>query len=288
MDRVCAVVVTHNRRERLRECLVALAAADPAPDRVLVVDNASTDGTLAMLAREHRDVEVLALDQNQGGAGGFHEGMRRAHEDGARWLWLMDDDTVPEPGALGELLAVPARVGFDPALLASTVRWEDGRLHPMNIPWPERVRVERAIDGAELGLVAVRLATFCSLLVHHDAVRRHGLPLKHFFIWSDDVEYTSRMVLAGETAYMVPSSIAVHRTPSPYTHMTADPARFYYHVRNTVYMIRGPGRPLRDRIARTWVLASSSLEYLLRHRTAGAAVAVLRGLRDGVRRIPGG
>jgi rhamnopyranosyl-N-acetylglucosaminyl-diphospho-decaprenol beta-1,3/1,4-galactofuranosyltransferase len=285
MAAVCAIVVTHDRRRMLTECLEALAGQTQPPGRVLVVDNASTEGTREMLGREHPEVDVLALPTNQGGAGGFHEGMRRAYEDGAEWMWLMDDDTIPRPDALEELLAAPRRLDGDtaPALLASTVLWRDGRVHPMNAPWPDGRRVDRTIEGAARGLLPVRFATFASLLVHRGAVERHGLPLKHFFLWSDDVEYTSRLVLSGELAYLVPDSVAVHKTQSRYTNMSAAPDRFYYHVRNTLYMARDRRRPPRDRLVRLLILVSSSLEYLLRRPSAASAAAIGRGLRDGLR-----
>jgi rhamnopyranosyl-N-acetylglucosaminyl-diphospho-decaprenol beta-1,3/1,4-galactofuranosyltransferase len=288
MSGVCAIVVTHDRREMLVECLAALAGQSRPPDRVLVVDNASRDGTREMLEREHPGVDVLALPTNQGGAGGFHEGMRLAHGDGAEWLWLMDDDTIPRPDALEQLLAARGRLDGDapPALLASAVLWRDGRLHPMNAPWPDGDRVDRTIDGAARGLLPVRFATFASLLVHRGAVDRHGLPLKHFFLWSDDVEYTSRMVLSGELAYLVPDSVAMHLTPNRYTNMSAAPDRFYYHVRNTLYMARDARRPPRDRLVRLLILLASSAEYLLRHPSAASAAAIGRGLRDGLRPPP--
>src|SRR5256885_7130786 len=104
MAAVCAIVVTHDRRHMLAECLQALAGQTQPADRVLVVDNASTDGTREMVERDHPEVDVLALPTNEGGAGGFHEGMRRAYEDGAEWMWLTDDDTIPRADALEELL----------------------------------------------------------------------------------------------------------------------------------------------------------------------------------------
>jgi rhamnopyranosyl-N-acetylglucosaminyl-diphospho-decaprenol beta-1,3/1,4-galactofuranosyltransferase len=282
---VSAIVVTHNRKELLRECLAALSAQKRAPDRILVVDNASSDGTRDMLQAEYPQADLLALPTNEGGAGGFHEGMKRAHAEGAEWLWLMDDDTIPRPDALAELLAAPALLdpSRQPTLLASKVVWRDGRIHPMNAPWPDRTRVEHAIDGAERGLMPLRHATFASLLVHRAAVDRHGLPLKHFFIWSDDVEYTSRMVLSGDLAYLVPRSVAVHKTKTAHTAMSSPPGRFYYHVRNTLFMIRGPGRSGRDRLVRAWILVSSIIEYLLRNPKRASAAAVARGLRDGLR-----
>jgi GT2 family glycosyltransferase len=287
---VCAIVVTHNRKELLRECLGALAAQERRLERVLVVDNASSDGTTEMLEREFPEVDVLALPTNEGGAGGFHEGMKRAHAAGADWLWLMDDDTIPAPGALAELLTAQERLepGSPPPLLASKVVWRDGRIHPMNAPWPERIRVERAIDGAERGLVPLRYATFVSLLIHRSVVDRLGLPLKNFFMWSDDVEYTSRAVAAGDRAYLVPTSVALHKTAKPHTALSAPPDRFYLHVRNTLFITRLPGRGARDRIVRIWVLLSTVSQYLRAHPGWASLAAVARGLRDGVLRPPAG
>jgi GT2 family glycosyltransferase len=281
---VCAIVVTHSRKHLLRECLDALAAQERPPDRVLVVDNASTDGTGAMVASDYGSVDLLTLAENEGGAGGFHEGMKRAHAEGAEWMWLMDDDTIPAPDALAELLAAIARLGplRAPTILASRVVWRDGRMHPMNNGGPERRRVERVIDGAERGLVPLRFATFVSLLVHRGAVDRHGLPLKHFFIWSDDVEYTGR-ALADELGYLVPTSLALHNTEAAHTAMSAPPDRFYFHVRNTLFIIGGPGRNRRDKLVFVWVLVSSIVQYLVAHPSGAAAAAILRGLRDGLR-----
>jgi GT2 family glycosyltransferase len=153
----------------------------------------------------------------------------------------------------------------------------------MNFPFPERTRVGRAIDGAERGLMPVRFATWVSLLVDSGAVERHGLPHKHFFIWSDDVEYTSRVLLGGELGYIVPSSVALHDTATAHRAETAAPDRFYYHVRNTLFMARDPRRTWRDRTVRGWVLLSSGVQYVLRNPDRAHASAVMRGLRDGLR-----
>jgi GT2 family glycosyltransferase len=136
---------------------------------------------------------------NEGGAGGFHEGIKRAHADGAEWLWLMDDDTIPNSGALTELLGAAGRLNgaAPPALLASRVVWRDGTLHPMNYPILERRRMKRVVEAAEHGLMPLRGAAFVSLLLHRRAVDRHRLPLKHLFLWADDIQYTSRIVLGG-------------------------------------------------------------------------------------------
>ena len=291
MGTVCAVVVTHNRKEMLRRCLAALAEQRRPADRILVVDNASTDGTGGLLAEEFPGVEVLSLHSNEGGAGGFHEGIRRGHAAGAEWLWLMDDDTIPAPDALAELLDAADRLEAaervdgvgGPALLASRVVWRDGSIHPMNYPILERRRMELVIAGAEHGVAPVRGATFVSLLLRRPAIERYGLPLKHFFLWADDIEYTSRIVLGGEGAYFVPASVALHDTPAPEDFRGAPPERFYYHVRNTLLMACAPERPSRDRLLRLWILASTTVPYVLKHRDRTSVAAVWRALRDGWR-----
>ena len=131
---VCAIVVTYNRRELLVECLEKLQAQTRPPDRILVVDNASTDDTLELLSKRE-GVDVLALDTNGGGAGGFEAGLREARRAGHDWYWLLDDDTFAEPDCLEQLLAGVERAPSPPAVMTSVVRWKDGSLHPMNWPW---------------------------------------------------------------------------------------------------------------------------------------------------------
>jgi len=137
--RVAAVVVTYNRRDLLLESLAAVLAQTRAPDKVIVVDNASEDGTAAAVRDRFPSVHLAELRRNSGGAGGFAGGMALALADGADLIWLMDDDTVPEPGALSALLRARDRMaaqdrsaGRPPALVASQVLWTDGREHPMN------------------------------------------------------------------------------------------------------------------------------------------------------------
>jgi GT2 family glycosyltransferase len=281
---VHAVLVTHNRRELLRDALSALHAQTVPPDAVLVVDNASSDGTAEMVRDEFPQAELLALAENQGGAGGFHEGMKHAYARGAEWLWLMDDDTIAQPSALSELLAAAARVpDGPPLLLASKALWRDGRMHPMNAPVQDRARVERLVRGAELGLMPLRSATFVSVLVHRRAVERHGLPLKHFFMWSDDIEYTGR-ILKEDSGFLVPTSVVEHRTATAHTAISAPPERFYYHVRNTVFMMRDPERAPRQKLILLWVLLSSVAQYLTRPGGRRERLSFIgRGLWDGLR-----
>ena len=101
-------MVTRNRRQLLLEALAAVHGQSRQPDAVIVVDNASADGTAAAVRSHHPSVRLAELTRNTGGAGGFAYGTALALAGGADLIWLMDDDTVPEPGALLALLATSA------------------------------------------------------------------------------------------------------------------------------------------------------------------------------------
>jgi GT2 family glycosyltransferase len=279
--KVCAVVVTHNRSELLRRCLTALAGQERPPDATLVVDNASSDGTAAMLGAEFAGVEVLSLAQNIGGAGGFHRGMAWAYERGYDWLWLMDDDTLAQTDSLARLL--DAAQATNARLFASQVLWQDERLHPMNTPvvrWRSRGAVA---TGAALGLVAIRYTTFVSVLLHREMIAQFGLPQERFFIWGDDVEYTAR-VLREQQGYLVPGSRVNHWTATPHPPATPTSDRFYYHARNSLWILRSNCFSVLERIDYARYYLRTVAAYLRVNRGSGRRLALLaRGVRDGLR-----
>lgn len=279
---VCAVVVTHNRPELLGRCLDHLAAQTRPLQRILVVDNASSDSTPEMLSA--RDgIDVLTLPENVGGSGGFRAGVADAHRAGFDWIWLLDDDTLAEPACLAELLAGAGRAPERPAVMASAVRWKDGRLHPMNHPW---LRLSRRADvalAAGAGLAPIRASTFVSCLVRRDAVDAHGHPPGHYFIWLDDIEYTGRILRDGH-GYLAPASVAWHWTPKPYSTVTDARERFYYKVRNHLWLLRGPAFRGADRALYALAYLRAVRTYLRDSPDRGLAVrTVARGLRDGLR-----
>jgi GT2 family glycosyltransferase len=281
--RVCAIVVTRNRRELLRRCLAALVGQKRQLDGLLVVDNASEDGTARMVGDEFPAASLLRLTENRGGAGGFHDGMAWACAREYDWLWLLDDDTIPRDDALGALLEGAMRAPKPmPMVLTSQVRWKDERLHPMNAP-VARLRWRRELaEGAAHRLLLIRYTTFVSALVRRDAVDRFGLPLEHFFIWSDDVEYTAR-VLRTTTGYLVPDSIVYHWTDRP--HGAADPAsdRFYFHARNALLILRGTSFSAVERVDFGRFVARSFRVYVRSHwRDSRRMSAFARAVWDGL------
>ena len=148
-NRVAAVVVTYNRLPLLQKCIESLRA-QTAPCDILVVNNASTDGTGPWLAAQKTAGVLLARDtgENLGGAGGFNYGMRWALEAGYDYLWLMDDDCLPQPDALEKLLEADTLLGGEYGWLSSRCLWTDGSVCNMNL---QRKTPYRDIDGALSG-----------------------------------------------------------------------------------------------------------------------------------------
>jgi GT2 family glycosyltransferase len=237
---VVAVVVTWNRRELLVESLDSVQAQTHAPAAVVVVDNASDDGTAELLAEREGDLDVVRLTQNIGGAGGFAAGLEHALTLEPDLVWLLDDDTVPSATAAERLVAAWStyrdRTGEAPALLASRVVWTDGRDHPMNTPRPKPGASAAERRAAEaVGAVPVRSASFVSLMCDVGVVRERGLPVADYFLWNDDFEYSTRLA-RGNAALFVPGSVVVHKTRT-FGSTDADPGeRFFLEVRNKVWL----------------------------------------------------
>ena len=184
-------------------------------------------------------MRLATARRNTGGAGGFAYGLALALAEAADLVWLMDDDTVPEPGALQAMLDARAlHPGGPPALIASRVVWTDGRPHPMNTPRikPFVSKEERAAAAAA-GCLPIRSASFVSILVDAGVCRDRGLPQADYFLWNDDFEFTARL-LRGQAGLLCPASVVVHKTAT-FGSTDADPGqRFFYEVRNKVWTLR--------------------------------------------------
>ena len=243
VQRVAAVVVTYNRLPLLKQCLAALAAQTVQGFSVLVVDNASTDGTAEYLAGvQFSGLIYRNTGKNLGGAGGFAYGVQAAAELDFAALWLMDDDTLPTPDALAQLLTTDAAHGQNYGWLSSRALAPDGTDQPMNL---QRATMYRDIAGFDQPEVPAVMASFVSLFLRTDTVRQFGLPIAEFFIWSDDWEYTRRISRA-KPCYVIPASRVVHAMQNPgivniARDVPARWARYQYFYRNDVVLYRREG-----------------------------------------------
>ncbi|MFN4074255.1 MAG: glycosyltransferase, partial [Thermus sp.] len=150
-------------------------------------------------------VEVLALPENQGGAGGFHEGMKKAYEEGCDWIWVMDDDAFPERDALEVLLAFRERA----EILVPVLKASDGTVYGAG-NWKGGRYVDAKFDSVVESFFPVELFSFVGPLIHRKVILDIGLPRKEFFIWFDDWEYALRARKKGKVTLCVRESVIRH------------------------------------------------------------------------------
>jgi rhamnopyranosyl-N-acetylglucosaminyl-diphospho-decaprenol beta-1,3/1,4-galactofuranosyltransferase len=188
---IAAALVTYNRKELLIECLDKLLQQTRPVDRIILIDNASTDGTPEYLKQrgylDNPVIDYVRMPENTGGAGGFYEGVKRGYNAGYQWLWLMDDDVEPTANALETMLPYAA---FSKCIQAARI-YADGKPHP----WERWVKIDKSgkrtgfdhgIDGDH---IAVQVACFEGMLIHRDVVCKIGFPDRRFFIGGDDTAY---------------------------------------------------------------------------------------------------
>ncbi|WP_434457866.1 glycosyltransferase family 2 protein [Stutzerimonas urumqiensis] len=295
MNQIFAVVLSYKRKELLKQCLEAIAAQTRPCDAIIVVDNASNDGTEEMLLELGLPkLKVYVLSENTGASGGFNAGFRIAYQSGADFVWMMDDDVIPQPDALEKLLQADdklAELGEPRSFLVSNAYTEAGTL--TNVPsvddrtngidyeyWPRLV---------EFGLVPVRRATFVSILVPRATLQRYGLPIAPMFMWGDDTEFTLR-ITEREPGYLVASSKVLHLRRISGTiniRRETNPARVPLHrhfVRNEVYVFRRFYK--KRRLLGLMFSRMILLTRLLRDREFNKAKIVLIGLLESLRFTP--
>lgn len=215
--KIATVIVTYNRKELLLECVRAVLDQTQKVDEILLIDNNSTDGTYEYLFEhkilEHENVTYIRLEKNIGGSGGFYEGMKIAREKKYDWVWVMDDDTIPHNDCLEKLLNAKDRITKKASFFASSIYGENGEF--MNVPAiDDRVESNGYASWYRYlakGMVTIRDATFVSILINGEAIKKCGLPIKDYFIWGDDTEYTTRIVRNYGNAYLVGDSVAIHK-----------------------------------------------------------------------------
>lgn len=287
---VVAVVVTFEEPERLGACLTALLGQEQSPGAVVVVNNGKPlDHDVARQFAEPlgtSGVRVVLLEGhgNVGPAGGFALGIDRACSLGASWLWLLDDDFVMPPHALGAMLKLgePEQSSVDQSG-DGRARGPGAATATARMVWPSQFSASGELEN---------YPGWCGVLVSRTAIERAGLPRAELVWWIEDTEYLQwRLPRSGVEQLRAVDVRVVHGDGRPDTYRP--PWKTYYEIRNTVWYRLRLQRRRRLRLLRvlTVTLGQSLLSGRDRPRRF---VAWCRGVGDGVRgrlglryRLPG-
>lgn len=247
------IIVTHNRLSLLKECLEHVESQTAAAERIIVVDNASEDGTRQYLrTKKAEDARYVIIEcaQNAGGAGGFEKGVEFVcalyDREQTECVLFIDDDAMLDADYMEKIL-------------------EQRRMHRSHQAFAGTVETNGAVDlfhrrrkgkygimlkccpdnDYEKEVFECDIASFCGMVVDTDIIKKAGLPCGEYFIWNDDVEYSLR--ICQYTKFLViPSAKLNHRTganESKYPHRRYD-WREYYGIRNRLLYVRKHGTAL--------------------------------------------
>ncbi|GAB7004227.1 glycosyltransferase family 2 protein [Nocardioides sp. AN3] len=295
-ETVAVVVVTYNRAALLERLLAGLAALDRPADAVIVVDNASTDETPAVLGSSTlAGLRVITSPENLGGAGGFHAGVKAAYDAGFDRIWLMDDDVVPAPDCLDVLLAagpgdadcvMAVREGPDGSLIELAATRFDLR-NPLAIKpkkasvmstYPDRASMPERVELANVA--------FEGFMVTRRVVEAIGLPDASYFIFYDDVDYALRARRAGFRIWAVRDARLVRQLDFSQQHDLSSWKGFYmYRNLFVVHLRYGENVLVR---AKPWAIAAAVTLLALVRGRRGEARNVIRAIRSarGMRSLP--
>jgi len=188
-NRVCVMIVTYNRREQLRECLLALQAQTHPVDEIFIIDNASRDGTGEMLKSEFPQYPILAMSENTGASKGYYEGLKYSYEHGYDWTWVIDDEGRAAPDCLEKLL----KHAQADSVLMPVKRDSGGRFYGIPVWRRRNVDIAAEVISQPALMRDDFLFDFTATLISREVVAQAGLPNQDFFIWFDDYEYAMRV-----------------------------------------------------------------------------------------------
>lgn len=244
MTNVYVIVVTYNRKKLLLQCLGALLLQTFHPFKLLIVNNASTDGTEEYIKSsgllENTKIKWINLPENTGGAGGFSAGMKYAFDDGADYVWMMDDDAIPHQNALEELMlhATSNHIYGSLAINGEYTAW---KTHLIS----ENRNVN--LKGEIPEIVEVQSLPFLGFLTSKEIYKSIGLPDTSYFIAADDTEYCIRAQKNGFKIFICGNSCIDHPKAEyqefrilnkTINYVSLPPWKRYYDTRNRIFIAK--------------------------------------------------
>lgn len=293
MKRVAAIVVNYNGKEVTLQAVESLRQMTYPAFDLVVLDNASTDGSPEALAAAYPDLKQLKVEVNRGSSSGYAAGFRWAFENGYDYALLLNNDIEVEPDMLDRLVEVAER---DPGIGVTGPKcyfhgdrqrlWSAGG----KLRFRESITHERGYGEIDRGQydrdAEVDYVNGCAILIKREAAEAAGSWDPLFFICVDDADFCTRVKRKGFRCVYAHRAVLYHMVA--YTTGGYSPGRNFQFGRSSTLYVRRYGRPWNWLTFLGFSFAAFVVAYLreLRKGNQAAAVAKIQGLREGLRTDP--
>lgn len=247
MRKVIAVTVTYNDFEYLKRCLEYLKKQSYQLTKIIVVDNCSTEENRKKLKAEESDlIEVVWLQENLGGAGGFQKGVEHAIENfDFDWVWLMDADAFPKEDCLENLLKYEGEENIGclcPLIFGDDLKEWQLYHHKLENKWLFHDK-QAYLRYEDVPIISnIDADAFVGPLIKRNVIDDVGVPMGGLFIYGDDLEYTYRISQKYKVK-LIKAAVICHRDQP--IHGVQKPNNWwkdYYTYRNRIIFIKKYGK----------------------------------------------
>lgn len=283
-DLTYIVILNWNGRENTLECLGSISRIAYSPYRVIVVDNGSTDDSVAAIGQAYPQVEVIANCENLGFARGINVGIKAALAQGARYVLILNNDVVVDEGLLSELIQAAAA---DPSLGVLSPKiyeyhtqrvWFAGA-KKRRFPPGFTIMGYQKKDGQRFNIPQeIHYAFGCGMLVKAEVFDRIGLFDEAYLMYNEDLDFCERARWAGYKVMYVPAARMEHKVSA--SAGVDSPFKWYSLARYMVpFFLKHSHHPYLSLLAYgAWVVAREFVKGNVR-----SIFPYLRGMRDGWR-----
>jgi GT2 family glycosyltransferase len=238
---VISVILNTNRREDTLACLASLTQSTYKHHKAIVLDNHSTDGSVSAIRSAFPEVEIIALAENHGYAGNNNVGIKAAIQQGADWVFVLNEDTILAPDCLAQLVAC-GESNLQIGIIGPLVYHHD----EPSVIQSAGGRLNRFWDGSHIGQNEEDRGQFhnnhrvdwisgCAILVRRTVIEQAGMLDPRFFYYWEETEWCFRIGRHGWQIMHVPAAKLWHKGVQ--RDYRPKPSVTYYNTRNHLLML---------------------------------------------------
>lgn len=233
---ITSIVLSYNSKQLSLQCLATLKNQDYAAHKIIVVDNASTDGSVTAIEENFPDIEIIASEKNLGYAAGNNLGIQTALKNDSEYLFLVNNDTTLPPNCISELVNTfqkrplagivgPMVYTFDPGLIISSAGGK--------VEWEKANSINQGAGETDTGQHSSRSVDFingCGLMISRTAIEKVGLLDEKYFMYWEETDWCVRVKHSGLEVFFTTDANMRHKAPIHSESLS--PTTIYYMGRN--------------------------------------------------------